>query len=461
VDVSTLPTLARCHDREVTSHAPAEVAAVAEEGWRWVLDQVTWDGDGPCIPAAVADDGTVVIDEGRPTGMHSGVGGLAHTLAEIRLTRDWSAEERRLAEGIAARVRAGVPDSTVPDFFDGLVSDIGVLTALGVAGADAAVRRLDEIAGTDGWPQNFLSHPYTREARLSDATLGTASVLLGALWAERFGVAGARDLAGRAADVLMAEAEEELTGLNWRFVPLRFHETTAAYEMPNWSHGLAGIATAVALAGAGLDRPDLVEAARRGAEHLVTLGDSSDHGLRIPTQVPRPDELDGEVYAFGWCHGGAGTSRLFPALERAGVESIAAEPARSWQRRSLHSVRTSGLPERLRPGFWDNDGRCCGTVGVGEAFLDAWQCEGDPDDLAFALVLADTLVDRAYRDGPHAWWRFVEHRKPEPLLPPGVGWMQGAAGIAAYLFRVARVARDGREATTAARMDNWWALPDA
>ena len=140
---------------------------------------------------------------------------------------------------------------------------------------------------------------------------------------------------------------------------------------------------------------------------------------------------------------------------------MAGEAPASWQRRCLHSVRSSGLPERLHPGFWDNDGRCCGTVGVGEVFLDAWQRGGDPDDLAFATLLADTLVDRAHRDGPHAYWRFVEHRSPEPLLPPGVGWMQGAAGIAAYLFRAARVTRDGRGAAAVARMDNWWTLPAA
>ena len=42
-----------------------------------------------------------------------------------------------------------------------------------------------------------------------------------------------------------------------------------------------------------------------------------------------------------------------------------------------------------------------------------------------------------------AYWRFVEHRQDPPLLPPGTSWMQGAAGIAAFLLRLARVAEDG------------------
>jgi len=41
---------------------------------------------------------------------------------------------------------------------------------------------------------------------------------------------------------------------------------------------------------------------------------------------------------------------------------------------------------------------------------------------------------------------------------PRVGWMQGAAAIAAFLFRVSRVVRDGPTADPVPRMDTWWAL---
>jgi hypothetical protein len=293
-------------------------------------------------------------------------------------------------------------------------------------------------------------------ARVSDLVLGTAGVLLGALWARRAGAANADELAERAARVLMAEVEDVPTGSNWRFLPLRFRATPPV-EMPNFSHGLAGIATTLALAGTELDRPDLLAAACRGAAHLVTLGDTSGDGFAVPHRIPAVDDRDDEEFAYGWCHGPTGTSLLFVALDRAGVTGVAGAPPLAWQRRCLHRVRTSGLPARLRPGFWDNDGRCCGTAGVADAFLDSAQRRGDPADLGFALRLADVLVERAVRDGPHAYWRFIEHRAAEPLLAPGVGWQQGAAGIAAVLFRAARVARDGAAAAVVARMDSWWA----
>jgi hypothetical protein len=428
---------------------------VGEAAWGWVLGQVHRADDGPWIPTSVGGPDPAEIPDDRD-GMHSGVGGLAHVLAEIKLSRAWTVEETALAESIAERIRAGIADSTDCTFFDGLVSNIGVLTALGLPGAAAAVERLQELAEPDGWPQSFaVPAEYLPGARINDMTLGTAGVLLGALWARRSGVEGAGRLAEQAAAVVQAEAVSVPTGLNWPFIPLRFL-TEAKSEMPNLSHGLAGIAATLAIAGAELDRPDLLAAARGGAEHLVTLN-ISDDGFVVPQLVPVKADSDRDPVTYNWCHGPAGTSLLFAALENASVEQVAGESPATWRRRCIHSVRTSGLPERLYPGFWDNDGRCCGTTGVADVLLDSWQSTGDQADLDFALFLADTLVERAVRDGQYAYWQFLEHREEVPLLPPGVGWMQGAAGIAAYLFRAARVVDQGRAAVPALRMENWWA----
>lgn len=437
---------------------PATYADLGGSAWRWVLDQVRWD-DGPWIPESVPYDG------GPPEerdGMHSGIGGLAHVLAEVRLARPWTDEETVLAEGIGDRIRRGLATATAYTYFDGLVSDIGVLSALDADGVDAAIARLAGLATADGWEQPYLEvPPFAPHSRINDATLGTAGNLLGAVWAHRHGTPGAEALAHRAADILLAEAEPTHAGTNWPFVPRRFMADLPVErqqrEMPNWSHGLAGIAAALAVAGSELARPDLVEAARSGAEHLVTLGDTDGGGFVVPHVIPSQPDMDEVTYT--WCHGPTGTSLLFTALERAGVDEVAGETPAQWRRRCLLSIRTSGIPERLWPGFWDNDGRCCGTAGVGDVFLDAWQRLGVDDDLDFARTLGDALVARAVTDGDRARWRFTEHRNADPLLPPGVGWMQGTAGIAAYLLRLARVLREGRAAPAVARLDTWWNLP--
>ena len=423
---------------------------VAQAAWTWVLEQVEWDDDGPWIPEAAGGE----KPEQYRDGMHSGIGGLAHTLAEIKLVRPWTTAEQQLATAIGERIRATIPAETTITYFDGLVSAIGVLTALGDPGADAAVERAMEVATSNGWTDEYFQdeEKYRPGAVCNDATLGTAAALIGGVWTLRNG--SGSTLADRAADLLLAEKEELPTGLNWQFVSRRFR-VGEPDEMPNFSHGLAGIATALAVAGVSLERPELIDAARLGAEHLVTLGINDDKGFRVPRVIPW-EERHGDEYTYNWCHGGAGTALLFHALEYADVAQIAGESPQTWRRRCLDSVRYSGIPERLHPGFWDNDGRCCGTAGAGEAFLDAWHRDGDKQDLEFAIGLGDTLLDHAYRENDQAYWRFVEHRNEDPLLPPGVGWMQGAAGIAAYLFRLERVL--GGDQRVVERMDNWWVV---
>ena len=128
-------------------------------------------------------------------------------------------------------------------------------------------------------------------------------------------------MAEHAADVLLAEAEHVPTGTNWRFVPRRFH-AGEAIEMPNLSHGLAGIAAALAVPVPSSTAPDLVAAARSGAEHLVSLGDRTGEGFVVPRVHPA-HVPDVDPVTFTWCHGPTGTSLLFLALDLAGVEEVA------------------------------------------------------------------------------------------------------------------------------------------
>jgi hypothetical protein len=433
----------------VTSDAYRELA---EKSWRWVLDQVRWS-DGPWVPFRVETGTEPTINANYRDGIHEGIGGLAQALAEVRLTRPWTTEESRLAAAIAERLAGRIPGNVDISFFDGLSGMVGALIALDAPGAEAAVGQMLETASPDGWAA-LPSHVtgYKPGVRVNDATLGTASVVLAAVWALRHGVAGAGELAGRAADALVAEADP---GPDWWMVPERYHLKPQSH-MPNWSHGLAGIAGSLALAGAELGRADLVDTARQAAEHLVALGDTADGGFVVPLSIPPADPAKANPIFYGWCHGPIGTSRVFVALDRAGVADVGGEPTTSWYARGLRSVRGSGVPERLYPGFWDNDGRCCGTAGVGDGFLDSFVRTGDPDDLAFAVRLGDALVERAMVEDGRAYWRFLEHRAEEPLLPPGVGWMQGAAGISAYLFRLSRFVEQGRGAPVAPRLESWW-----
>jgi len=205
------------------------------------------------------------------------------------------------------------------------------------------------------------------------------------------------------------------------------------------SHGTAGVVLALARAAGLLDRRDLLALARAGGQQLLVLGRRDDGTVALPLTVPPQPAPPHQ--GWGWCHGPTGTVQAFLAL-------AAHDPA--WQPAvdaALAALRTSGVPERRYPGFWDNVAQCCGTAGVLELALDRYQASIDPDWLSWAGVLADDLLAHAVpvdgADDAALTWSNVEHRRPDPVLPPEPGWMQGTAGVAAALLRTARLRRDG------------------
>ena len=439
------------------AHA-ADYRDTAEAAVTWVLGQVCGD-DGPWFPHRVPSDGSPPepqLADDRDS-LYQGVGGFALLFAEIRLTRRLSAEEEVLAEAVRRRLVEHAADHVDPSLYFGLAGDATALKVLGTQDdVDVPLSLLAARATPAGW-----SAPLTAggdPVPLTDVVLGAAGITMAAGWA---GGADSTAVVAAGAHAMLEAADERPTGLDW---PMQVGvPRSERARMPNYSHGTAGVAAALALAAEHLGRADLLDTAVRGAEHLVALADLADDGFLLPTMDPHTDP-DVELVTFTWCHGPAGTSYLWPALQRAGVDRVAGVAVEEWWERCLRSVMTSGIPERLRPGFWDNDGRCCGTSGVGEVFLDAAQrvagAGAERAYVDFAGRLGDALLERVVRDDEGARWRFVEHRNEEPLLDPSPGWMQGAMGIAAFLFRLARVMDDGMDAPVVDRPDSWWAVPE-
>ncbi len=425
---------------------------LAEDAWGWVQAHVCGD-DGPWLPDAVADGWQEAGPPADRDSLYAGIAGLAPVLAEIRLHRTLSDTESDLADRVVTRLAAAAAARVEPSLYDGLAGDATALRLLAPGTESVALQRLADLRTPGGWPS---AKPVKGGSCLSDVVAGGAGVVLTAVWT---GGERADAIARGGAEALLAAADRTSAGLDWAMLP------GTASRGPNFSHGTAGVATALAVAGASLGRPDLVDAAVAGARHLLAVGSLADDGFVVPHTIPPTTSRVVEPVTYTWCHGPAGTSQLFAALAHAGVTEVAGHRVDDLRRRCLHSVLTSGLPRRLRPGFWDNDGRCCGTAGVGDVLLDAAQDAADPDEaaalLAAAVTMADALVERAVRDGDGARWQFVEHRQDPPLLPPGTSWMQGAAGIAAYLFRLARVLDGGIGALVVDRPDEWWAVPAA
>jgi hypothetical protein len=434
---------------------------LGEAAWSWVLGEVRGD-DGPWLPDIVPSDGEPsdgVPSDGVPEAgpgpdrdsLYAGIAGLAPVLAEIGRYRALTGTERALADGIVARLTALVPGTVEACLYDGLAGYATALRLLAPGAEQVVLRRLNELATPDGWESTVDLGLDTPGCPLTDVVMGTAGVVLTAAW---IGGEHGERIMTMGGEALLRAAENTEAGLDWRMFP------GYRSSSPNFSHGTAGVASALAIAGLALDRPDFIEAAQRGARHMLSVAWLDNDGFVIPHTLPY-SQREVEPVTYTWCHGPAGTSLAFAALKVAGVEAVQDHTVEALRRRCLHSVLTSGAPQRLRPGFWDNDGRCCGTAGVGDVLLDAAQDTGDPAYLDGARMMADALVERAIVDEAGARWRFIEHRQDPPLLPPRTSWMQGAAGIGAFLLRLARVEEAGLSADVVVRPDQWWAVPAA
>jgi lantibiotic modifying enzyme len=305
--------------------------------------------------------------------------------------------------------------------FDGWAGVAVGLRAWGrVAGDDPAAATATAV--TERIAGRVLARPDDPD-RCTDVISGDAGLLLALL------DGGERGVVTQAADVLanslVALAEDGPHGLQWRMTPSYQH------LMPGFSHGTAGVAYALTVAGDALGRSDLLDVAVRAADGLLALGNRPQGWalpLLIPPQAHRPDVF------FGWCHGPTGTVRLFTLLDRIG-------PHPRWQRAidaCLQALRDSRLPERLHPGYWDNVARCCGTAGVGQQLLNHYQATGDPALLEWAGRLAADVLSRTVRTPAGPTWSNTEHSTTPPDLPPEPNFMQGSAGIAGWLARLAR-----------------------
>jgi hypothetical protein len=145
---------------------------------------------------------------------------------------------------------------------------------------------------------------------------------------------------------------------------------------------------------------------------------------------------------LGAAHGEAAESLAAGALDWL-LGAVTSDPA--WAAhadRCWHTVTRCGLPGRIRPGFWDSSGRCCGTAGVLALACDRHveQAEG----LDFGGVLAGDLAQRATVDADGVYWSNHEHRATPSTLDPRTGWAMGNAGIIRELLRFAR-ASTGRD----------------
>ncbi|WP_030803656.1 lanthionine synthetase LanC family protein [Streptomyces sp. NRRL S-337] len=392
--------------------AVGEVEGLAADALRWLLGSARGTRDNGLAWADVPSN-----EETDPT-LYSGTAGVIPVLLEAR--RHFGDDRYGDAALRAARsVAAAVDHWENNSLYFGLTGLALALRAVHdeLGDPDAAAtadRALDLVrARFDG----------TRFGDWFDLMGGNAGIGLGAL------AAGDPELAVLALEPYLRTAEETPTGVHWEV------QTGRVSRFHHISHGTLGIVYGLACVGRATGRADLTELARAGAADVAARNEARPAGFLVPHSDPQDHPELTARHSYGWCHGPAGDAQVFRLLRDA-----LDDPA--WQTladRCWHTVTHSGLPRRLRPGFWDNNGRCCGTAGVLALACDRMAEQDDRPD--FARLLVADIVARATRDTDGVRWSNLEHRATPSILEPRTGWASGNAGIVRELLRYVRISR--------------------
>lgn len=282
--------------------------------------------------------------------------------------------------------------------------------------ARRSVRTIRERAQKSGagaaWPAGSSAY---------DIVSGSAGIGLFLLWAEReMKEKDARETAVAAGRHLLSVGKPAAGGTKWGI------SASGPRMYPNFSHGTAGVAYFLASLYQATGDKTFLDGALAGVRYLEAIADRRNGGFKVFHSEPGNEYL----HYMAWCHGPAGTSRLFYRLALATQDDRWLEHVK----RGARATIDTGLPEERTPGFWNNVGQCCGNCGVGEWFLAlrriAPSAEGDR---MIARIAADTLT-RATTDKDGMRWVQAEHRVRPDLLIAQTGWMQGAAGVGAFFL---------------------------
>ena len=249
----------------------------------------------------------------------------------------------------------------------------------------------------------------------------------------------AHEVAIKAGRRLVELGIPERGGMKWLMTP------TFRRNMPNFSHGTAGVSYFLATLHHETGERAFLDAALSGARYLQSIATTTERG----TSLIYHNDPDGrDLYYLGWCHGPVGTTRLF---HRLGV--ITRDPQWRYQvEAGAEGIVAAGVPAVRPPGFWNNVSQCCGNAGVADYFLTLHRVLHNPSHLVMARTMAADTLRRATEEDGGLKWVQAEHRVRPELLVAQTGYMQGAAGIGTMLLRFDAFERRSRTRTM---------LPDA
>jgi lantibiotic modifying enzyme len=397
-----------------------DVLGLAEDTGKWLAATATHGPDGISWPNDILNPETVGYD------LASGVAGKVVFFAALHKATG-NSDYLDLATGGADYLLSVLDDSTSFDGNTRRASLYSGISGIGVAllqvqqhdrkYQEAVAQIVDRLqAWSVETPAGVMWSDEFNDLIYGDA--GTA-LFLGHV-AEQTGNIQARNMAANGARFLLGQGQEAEQGTYWLF------RRSKPFNLPNYSHGTAGIAYVLATVGLLVDDESLLDGASQGFAYIRSIAEVEEGLLRIPYGWGS-DSWDG-LYEFGWAHGLAGTANLFRRLQQTGVDTGAAA---EFEQLTRHTILNIGLPGTADEPFAEPStplDQRFGRAGV-LAALAGWSETATLRDSI--IVLLETA---AVRDETGTYWQV-----DAPAFMGGgraayTGLFHGAAGIGLALL---------------------------
>ena len=417
-----------------------EVLELAEDVGRWLTSNATIAAAGITWPDNALNPEAVSYD------LATGVSGkVLYFTALYRATGN--ANYLEMAKGGADYLVSVVQN---PALFDENPRRASLYT--GISGIGVALLQVQEHLDNPKYGQTVTrvveqlkewSAPETTGLRWSDefndliyGDAGTALFL--AYVAEQTGDENAREMARQGAQFLLGQAQQSQDGSFWYF------RRSKPFNLPNFSHGTAGVAYVLATIGTLTDDESLREGARAGFDYIQSIAIIEEGKIRIPYGWGS-DSWDG-LFEFGWAHGLVGTASFFKQLQ---VSNIDTATAAEYESLSLHTLLNINLPGAPSDPFAEPS--TSDDMRFGRAGVLSWlsQCcageAGNEDIVSVRNAIWTHIENAAVRENRMAHW---EVDAPE-FMGGGraayTGIFHGAAGIGLAVLRL-HTRLDGRKA---------------
>ncbi|WP_158791963.1 lanthionine synthetase LanC family protein [Granulicella sp. L60] len=263
----------------------------------------------------------------------------------------------------------------------------------------------------------------------SPGIIADGSVILYLLYAARtFNDEQYRALATKAGAYLLELGVPRTEGgVSWKGAPMTALGLSEDTYFPNFELGTAGVAFVLARLYEETGNSSFLDAAKQGALHLQKIATIRGRGALIPYRYP--DLTD--IYYLGFCHGPAGSARLFYQLYKLTKEDSYLD----WTENLARGVIDSGIPANQTPGFWNVVCQCCGSAGLTDFFLGLWAATGKTEYYAFANHLAGQALSHQtnFDDKGYRWYQAWTRVKPWDVSAE-TGYSIGAAGVGSALL---------------------------